>query len=210
MLKVGERLAEERKRQGLTIEDVAKATKIRGEFLSAIEKGEYKKLPSSAYIQGFIKNYSQFLGLPAKETTAIFKREFDEREYLGVLPDSFTKKQKNILSGFRLGPTAFLLGFIIIFVLGYTAYQYRAAFLSPMLSVFVPLENAIVTTQSVRVAGKADASAIVTINDVPVYLDHDGNFKKDVSVFSGQTTITIKAENSFGKTTTILRHISTQ
>jgi cytoskeletal protein RodZ len=210
MLKVGERLAQERRHQGLSIEDVAKATKIRPEFLSAIEKGEYKKLPSSAYIQGFIRNYTEFLGLPMKETIAVFKREFDEREYLGVLPDSFTKKQTSVLSGFRLGPTTMLLGIIIIFVVGFMLYQYRAAFLSPALTVAQPSENAMVSSQTITVIGKTDQNTSITINDAPVYVDKDGNFRKDVSVFAGQTTIVVKGENSFGRTSTVIRHISVQ
>ena len=210
MLRVGDRLAQERKRQGLTIEDVAKATKIRPEFLSAIEKGDYKKLPSSAYIQGFVRNYTEYLGLPIKETIAVFKREFDEREYLGVLPDSFTKKQTSVLSGFRLGPTTMLLGIIILFVVGFMLFQYRAAFLSPALTVSSPSENATVSSQTVSVVGQTDANTTLTINDVPVYVDKDGNFRKDISVFSGQTTIVIKGENSFGRTSTVIRHINVQ
>ncbi|MDE2588422.1 MAG: helix-turn-helix domain-containing protein, partial [Patescibacteria group bacterium] len=178
MLKVGERLQKERLRKGLTIEDVARSTKIRPEFLRALEEGEYKKLPSSAYIQGFLRNYTAFLGLPIKETIAVFKREFDEREYLGVLPDSFTKKG-NTLSGFRLGPTTILLAVIILFVVGYMFYQYRAAVFSPMLSVLTPTENATVSSQTVTVSGKAESNATVTINDSPVYVDKDGNFRKD-------------------------------
>ena len=209
MLRVGERLQKERIRKGLTIEDVAKATKIRPEFLRAIEEGAYKKLPSSAYIQGFIRNYTAFLGLPIKETIAVFKREFDEREFIDVLPDSFTKK-RNTLSGFRLGPTTILLAFIILFVVGYMLYQYRAAFLNPMLTISIPQENAVISTQTVTVNGKADSNTTVTVNDIPVYVDKDGNFRKDLSVFSGQTTIVIKESNSFGRTTTVIRHISVQ
>lgn len=209
MLKVGERLQKERIRQGLTIEDVAKATKIRPEFLSAIEKGDYKKLPSSAYIQGFIRNYTEFLGLPVKETLAVFRREFDEREYIDVLPETFTK-QKNVLSGFRLGPTTIMFGLVLLFIVGYMLFQYHAAFLSPMLSVSQPQDNAVISSQVVTVIGKTEPNTTVTINDLPAYTDKDGNFRKDVSVFSGQSTIVVKAENNFGRITTLIRHITVQ
>lgn len=55
-----------RGKKGLSINDAADATKIRMSFISAIERGEYKKLPSGAYIQGFVKNYIEFLGLPKR------------------------------------------------------------------------------------------------------------------------------------------------
>ena len=73
MVHVGEKLSEERIRRGLTLEEVAKATKIRASFLQAIEKGEYKKLPSGTYVHGFVRNYAKFLGLPEYEILSLFK-----------------------------------------------------------------------------------------------------------------------------------------
>jgi len=64
MVNVGEKLYEERVKKGHTLEEVSKATKIRASFLLAIEKGEYKKLPSGTYVHGFVRNYARFLGLP--------------------------------------------------------------------------------------------------------------------------------------------------
>ncbi len=45
-MNIGQRLREKRLKKGLTIEDIAKATKIRIGFLQAIENSDYKKLPS--------------------------------------------------------------------------------------------------------------------------------------------------------------------
>src|SRR5579872_1705923 len=102
MVKLGERLLEERKAQGFSTEEVAKATKIRHEFIEAIEKGDYKKLPSTAYAQGFVKNYVEFLGLPEKELLALFRREFKEEEFLGVLPQSFMRPKEVSLEGVKI------------------------------------------------------------------------------------------------------------
>lgn len=207
MIRVGQRLQEERVRQGLSIAEVAKATKIRPQFLTSIEKGEYKLLPSSAYIQGFIRNYTEFLGLPVHDTLALFRREFDEREYLNVLPESFTSKRSSPFPNFRLGPTALLLGAIVLFVIGYVFFQYRSAFLNPQLIISSPKENASVAAQVISVIGKTDQNISVTVNDDPVYVEKDGSFSKDVTVFSGSATITIKALNNFGKKTVVTRHI---
>lgn len=208
MIRVGQRLEEERVRQGLSVAEVAKATKIRPQFLTSIEKGEYKLLPSSAYVHGFIRNYAEFLGMPVKNTLALFRREFDEREYLGVLPESFTKKHASSFPGFRLGPTALLLGAIVLFVIGYVFFQYRSAFLSPQLSIGTPKENATVAAQVISVVGKTEQNISVTVNDDPVYVEKDGSFMKDVTVFSGPNAITVKAINSFGKKSIVIRHIT--
>src|SRR5258707_6377504 len=94
MVRLGQRLKEERLSKGFTIEEVAKATKIRPQFITAIEQSNYKQLPSKAYAHGFVKNYISFLELPLRESLAMFRRELDEKEYLDVLPDSFTKKKE--------------------------------------------------------------------------------------------------------------------
>jgi cytoskeletal protein RodZ len=207
MITIGERLAQERRKQHLTIEEIAKATKIREKFLEALEKGEYYKLPSSAYIQGFIKNYAEFLGLPVKETLALFRREFDEREFLGVLPTSFTKPKRQIFPGFRLGTTPVIIGMIFFIIIGFIFYQYRFAFFNPSISIVSPKENEIITTQTITVIGKTDANVTITINDAPVFLDKDGNFKKDITLFTGNASITIKVVNNFGRKSLLVRHV---
>ena len=82
MIYVGEKLYEERVKKGYSLDEVSKATKIRSSFLLAIEKGEYKKLPSSTYVHGFVRNYARFLGLPEHEILALFKRQYDEDKFI--------------------------------------------------------------------------------------------------------------------------------
>jgi len=60
---VGHRLAEERRRQGKSLPEVERATKIMGRLLDALEAERWTDLPPSAYVRGYIQNYAQFLGL---------------------------------------------------------------------------------------------------------------------------------------------------
>lgn len=206
MITAGQRLFEERTKRGLTLEEVARATKIRPSFLSAIEKGEYKKLPSSAYIAGFVKNYAEFLGLPQKEIVALFKREFNEREFLSVLPQGFSKDQDVSLTGIKLGQTAFAVFIIFITLLAYILFQYRYAFINPPLQIDTPKEAQVISTSFV-VAGKTDPNATVSINEDAVALDAEGNFRKNITLFPGKATIKITAQNRLGKKTQIDRHV---
>lgn len=208
MIRVGQLFLEEREKHGLSLDEVAKATKIKASFLSAIEKGEYRKLPSSAYIQGFVKNYADFLGLPKRETMALFRREFSEKELLGVLPEGFTKQENIPLGRWKITQRAIIVGLLFLALFGYLFYQYRLALFSPSLSVSSPKENQTVTSQEVVVKGDTDQTASVMVNDIPVIVDQDGSFTKTISVLSGATTIDIKAQNRFGKTTEIIRHIT--
>lgn len=208
MIKIGQRLQEERKKQGLSLEKVAKATRIRLSFLEAIEKGDYRRLPSSAYAQGFVKNYVEFLGLPTRELLALFRREFDGREYLGVLPESFTKPRSISVNRFRLWQTFGVILIILLVLMGYIFFQYKSAFFSPSLSVSSPKEQEVLTSQTITVTGSTESNTTVTVNGLPTFIDDNGNFKKDISVFPGTAVIIIKATNSFGKTSILQRHIN--
>ena len=207
MIKAGQRLHDERKKKGLTLDQVADATKIREEFLAAIEKGEYDKLPSPSYAKGFVRSYTRFLELPEKETLALFRREFAGDEDYDVLPEGLSGKKEVPIRKFKIRQ-AFLLGIIIFLLLiSYIFFQYRYAFINPPLDIDSPKEMANLSSSTVTVTGKTDPAATVYIEDTAVPVNDDGSFKKEVVEFPGKTTITIKVVNRFGRQTTIERHI---
>lgn len=205
MVHVGQRLAQERIKKKVTLEEVAKATRIKTTFIKAIEEGNYKILPSSAYAQGFVKKYSEFLGLPTKEILALFRREFNEEKIFKVIPESISKSKEESFTKpyFRERIIAVIIVFLIL--IGYIIFQYRFAILNPPLTVIFPLEKQIIASQEVLVVGKTSANSTVYINDVPIVVVEDGSFKKKIFVFPGISTIKVKAVNRFGKETLINR-----
>ncbi|MDO8583491.1 MAG: helix-turn-helix domain-containing protein, partial [bacterium] len=201
MVHAGQRLQEERESRGLTIEEVSKATKIRASFLSSIEKGEYKKLPSGTYAHGFVRNYAKFLGLPENELLALFKREYDGEKFVKVLPDGFARKDDFPLRKIKFAQTFQALIVVFLALVCYIIFQYRAAIFNPTLSISSPKENSIVSSQTITIVGKTDSNSTVFINNETASLDKDGNFTKKINVFPGKTKIVVKAVNSFNKTT---------
>ena len=207
MVTAGERLFQERTKKGYTLEEVSKATKIRSSFLTYIEKGEYKKLPSGTYAHGFVRNYAKFLGLPEHELLALFKREYDEEKFIKVLPDGFARQDDFPLSKIKFAQTFKILILVFIVLLAYIIFQYRSAIFNPSLSVSNPAENSIISSQAVVVVGKSDPDSAVFVNNEIASLDKNGNFTKKLNVFPGKAKITIKAVNTFNKTTILERHI---
>jgi len=63
---IGERLARERHRRGLSLEAVAAATRIRAGHLAAIERGDLAALPGPVYARGYVRGYAAYLGIPAE------------------------------------------------------------------------------------------------------------------------------------------------
>lgn len=207
MIHIGQRLKEIRLQKGLSLEDVAQATKIRSSFLSAIEKGEYHKLPSSSYAQGFVQNYATYLGLPKRETLALFRREFDEKNMIKVLPDNFVQDEKLKGRSIKIHQAVILVGIALILLGSFLFYQYRAAFFAPPLTVSEPTED-ISTTTDITVIGTTDPNVTLTINNLPVAVEENGEFTKRITVFPGKSIVTIKAVNNFGKENVIEKTIT--
>jgi cytoskeleton protein RodZ len=63
MFEIGNSLREARLRQGLEFPEVEQATKIRGKYLRALEDEQFDILPGQTYVKGFLRTYSEYLGL---------------------------------------------------------------------------------------------------------------------------------------------------
>ncbi len=64
---LGEFLRQERERRGITIEQVASATKISVRLLHSVEADQYAEMPAKPFIRGFVTSYARFIGLDSKE-----------------------------------------------------------------------------------------------------------------------------------------------
>ncbi len=58
-------MKERREQLGKDISEIANITRIKGSYLRAIEEEDYVKLPVEVYTRGYIKEYAEFLGIPA-------------------------------------------------------------------------------------------------------------------------------------------------
>ena len=56
-------LRDARHQKGVGLHEVAAATRIKENFLAALEDGDYSLLPGPAYVTGFLRNYASYLGL---------------------------------------------------------------------------------------------------------------------------------------------------
>ena len=63
MFEIGNSLREARVRRGVDFAQAELATKIRGKYLRALEEEQFSLLPAQTYIKGFLRTYSEYLGL---------------------------------------------------------------------------------------------------------------------------------------------------
>lgn len=75
---IGEKLARHRQRAGLSLEDIAQATKVRVHHLSAIENADYGALPGRPYAIGFAKAYARAVGMDDEQVAEAVRRDLDQ------------------------------------------------------------------------------------------------------------------------------------
>ena len=68
----GDKLKRERELRGVTLEEIAEATKIGTRSLKALEDEHFEQLPGGIFNKGFVKAYAKFLGLDEEQAVADF------------------------------------------------------------------------------------------------------------------------------------------
>ena len=79
-MSIGKILREAREEKGLSVADVSAETKINKKYIQALEDGNYLLIPSQVYAKGFVKAYSNYLGLDAKSLVGELMDFYKSRE----------------------------------------------------------------------------------------------------------------------------------
>jgi transcriptional regulator with XRE-family HTH domain len=67
MASFGEELKRERELRGISLKEIAEATKISIRFLEALEQDKFEMLPGGIFNRGFIRAYTRFIGVDGEE-----------------------------------------------------------------------------------------------------------------------------------------------
>lgn len=66
----GQYLRRHRETRQVSLEEMAWATKVKTEYLAAMEAGDFSSLPGEIFAKGYIRSYSQYLGMDTVEAVA--------------------------------------------------------------------------------------------------------------------------------------------
>jgi cytoskeletal protein RodZ len=69
---IGERLRSARTARGLTLEDIEAATRIKRQYLDALEREAWDELPGATYGRGFLASYARQLGISTDEILGLY------------------------------------------------------------------------------------------------------------------------------------------
>lgn len=197
---VGKRLRDARRKQHLTLEQAEEATRVRAKYLAAIEKDQWNEFPSRVYVIGFVKSYSQYLGLDSKQIVEEYKRNFLEPQKI------FTPSQpkEGILARLIITPKilfSVLVGIIIMSAIGYVGYSINRLSKPPQIEISSPKSDTS-DEKTLLIEGKTDSTASVEINSQPINVDDAGHFSQTVELVSGVNFFDIKAKSRLGREAT--------
>ncbi len=205
MKTIGQLLQEAREVKSYSLIKLENITKIKIDFLDAIEKENWDSLPAFPTILGFVKNIASVLEIDDKMAAAILKRDYPPKKlHINPKPDIANKFVWSPKITFAVG-----IAMVIIVFFGYLIFQYSRFISPPRLTVESPKQDQVVVGNSVLVFGSTDIDAKITVNNQPVLADVDGKFSVNINVVSETKEIVIKAISRSGKETTISRKIQT-
>ncbi len=208
---IGEFLQEERISHRLRIEDLAKKTRIRVEYLSALEENDFAKLPSKTFIKGYIKAYAKTFGFDSKPLIAILRRDYKESINGKLVPREFIKpvlKKRSVHKTVTFTVVALVSIFLSLF--SYIVVQWHNLNKPPELIIYQPTEQAVVSAK-VIVEGKTEPDAILLVNSQPVALRPSGEFRTEVIIpTEGIAIITIEAKDRRNKVNLIQKSVTVQ
>lgn len=73
---IGTLLREARESRGELLEDAARVTRIGKNYLAALEEDDFDRLPSPAYVKGFLRVYGKHLGLSPDDLIRSYEERF--------------------------------------------------------------------------------------------------------------------------------------
>lgn len=92
-------LKSEREKKGLSLEQLAKTTKLRLQYVEALENEDWGRLPSPVFIKGFVKSYTKALGLDYREVIGQFQSAIPVHDGLPrpLMPPKKTSVKKSAI-----------------------------------------------------------------------------------------------------------------
>ncbi|MBD3249955.1 MAG: helix-turn-helix domain-containing protein [Candidatus Pacebacteria bacterium] len=198
---VGQILKQARTEAGLSLTEVSAQTKIKLNFLKALEADQFKKLPAATFVKGFIRTYARILDLDDGALLALLRRDFKQSASGKLLPREFIHPviRKNRLKR-PVTLAALTVSTVFIVLFGYVAFQWYQLNRPPHLQLYYPENDQFVSAEIV-VEGQTEPEAMVSVNAQPVSIKPDGSFQTQVYLpKEGISTITVEATDKRGKT----------
>ncbi len=94
-----------------------------------------------------------------------------------------------------------IIGLLIFFLFGYTGFEIKKLVFGPKISINAPADGMLVSDSLLEISGVAQNVKQITLNDRPIFMDENGNFKEKILLSYGYNSLTMHASDKFGQET---------
>jgi len=206
MKSIGELIKEARIEKKISRSKLEEETKIKKEFIEAIEEKHWDKLPEYPVVVGFVKRLATHLDISPSSAVAVLRRDYPPKA-LSINPKPDVKDK------FSWSPKlTFITGVIItvLLIATYLIIQYLHFIEPPKLVVESPQDGREVRQLDIVVNGTTDPAANVAVNNQPALVDENGNFSAEIEISEETKEIEVVAKSRSGKETRVVRKIEVQ
>lgn len=98
-------LATRRQKKGISLEQIADATKIGRRALQAIESGDFEKLPGGIYSTSYIRQYARAIDFDESQLLAVYYSKMGIKPVAGNSSESAAPAEQNPLARFLRQPS---------------------------------------------------------------------------------------------------------
>ena len=194
MITAGEILKKKRESLGKSLNIASQETKIQKRFLVDIENNDYSEFDSTVFLTGFIKIYSQYLGLDTDKVLALYRRDVPTNKISKSSKGKHLLTKKTILTPKLFVSILSVLFFVLVFgYIGLQIYKFQSP---PKLTITSPKDGDTVEQPNILVEGNTQIGTTMEINNTYVELDLNGNFSKEITLIEGNNLITVKARKN--------------
>src|SRR5882672_5133162 len=131
MSAVGSYLRNLREQQGVSLEELARATRVLYRHLEALEADDLASLPAPVFTKGFIRAYCQVLGVSPAEALALYDpRPNEERPPVQPPGPAPRPRPGAVEQRTGRGHGAVLVSFALLVLLGVALFAFTVAFKS--------------------------------------------------------------------------------
>ena len=207
---LGDKLLHLRKEERLSLKELSQIIRVRIDYLSYLESGQYEKLPGEVYVRNFLKLYAKALRIDPGKVLTMYDNE--QRVYREVKPSqvSYTAPGEVSQPAVFFSPKLIKRGLIclgVIILTVYFAQEILGIISPPDLTIETPPDNLVTAERTIIVRGQAEKEAKIYINSEEILADVEGRFEEKLDLQSGINVIKISAKKKHSKESVVLRKI---
>lgn len=197
---LGDYLKQRRLSFNIELSEIERDTGIRPDYIDALERRDFEKLPADIYLIPITKQYARYLGLDADAVVNQLKEE--KIDYLNH-QNQLTIENKLVLSHTTpiTGKKIFisLATSILGLVVFYIVQQFYQVSSPPDIVIFEPATGITVSSNNILVKGKTSNASKIEFNGKVINTDNEGQFNIPIDLKNGENTIAIVATSNNGQ-----------